>query len=104
MKELHFKISDDVFARIEKYRSNNNYNKTQAYISLFEFGLNKTDEKIIFNNIISSLDKLNSRNNYVRALLEQLYSDLEIENNTNPNKNTSLQEFKRKQFKDMFND
>ena len=104
MKEVHFKISDELFSRIENYRANNNYNKTQAYISLFELGLTKTDEKKIFNNIISTLDKLNSRNNYVRALLEQLYSDLEIENNTNPNKNTSLQEFKRKQFKDMFND
>jgi hypothetical protein len=104
MREVHFKISNELFSRIEEYRLKNNYNKTQAYISLIEFGLNKTDEKIIFNNIISSLDKLNSRNNYVRALLEQLYSDLEIENNTNPNKNTSLQEFKRKQFKDIFND
>lgn len=104
MREVHFKISNELFSMIEEYRIKNNYNKTQAYISLIEFGLNKTDERIIFNNIISSLDKLNSRNNYVRALLEQLYSDLEIENNTNPNKNTSLQEFKRKQFKDMFND
>ena len=104
MREVHFKISNELFSMIEEYRIKNNYNKTQAYISLIEFGLNKTDEKIIFNNIVSSLDKLNSRNNYVRALLEQLYSDLEIENNTNPNKNTSLQEFKRKQFKDMFNE
>ena len=83
MREVHFKISNELFSRIEEYRLNNNYNKTQAYISLIEFGLNKTDEKIIF---------------------KQLYSDLEIENNTNPNKNISLQEFKRKQFKDMFND
>ena len=104
MREVHFKISNELFSMIEEYRIKNNYNKTQAYISLIELGLTKTDEKIIINNIISSLDKLNSRNNYVRALLEQLYSDLEIENNTNPNKNTSLQEFKRKQFKDMFND
>ena len=59
MREVHFKISNELFSRIEEYRLNNNYNKTQAYISLIEFGLNKTDEKIIFNNIISSLDKLN---------------------------------------------
>lgn len=104
MKEAHFKISDELFSRIDEYRSKHNYNKTQAYLTLIELGLNKTDEKIIFNNIISTLDKLNSRNNYVRSLLEQLYSDLEIENNTNPNKNKSLQEFKQKQFKDMFND
>ena len=46
MREVHFKISNELFSRIEEYRLNNNYNKTQAYISLIEFGLNKTDEKI----------------------------------------------------------
>ena len=41
---------------------------------------------------------------YTRDLLEQLYSNLEIETETNPKNNKSLQKFKNKYIKDKFND
>jgi len=53
---------------------------------------------------INLLNKILSKTIYTRDLLEQLYSDLEIDNHTNPNNNKSLNQFKSKKNKDYFNE
>ena len=45
-----------------------------------------------------------SKDLYIIDLLEKLYSDLEITNNSNPKENKVLQEFKMNRYKDHFND
>ena len=66
--------------------------------------VNKAIKDYIVNlNIVEGKSK-NTISSYTRDLLEQLYSNLEIETETNPKNNKSLQKFKNKYIKDKFND
>lgn len=104
MNRIHFRIDDELLSKIEEYMKNNNCTKTKALISLLEVGLEKTNTSLDIQEMKKLMNKLNSRNNFNRILLEQLYSDLEIENLTDTKKNKALQELKTKKFKDSFND
>lgn len=104
MNRIHFRIDDELLSKIEEYMKNNNCTKTKALISLLEVGLEKTNIALDIEEMKKLYNKLNSRNNFNRTLLEQLYSDLEIESLTDPKKNKALQELKTKKFKDPFND
>lgn len=104
MNRIHFRIDDELLSKIEEYMKNNNCTKTKALISLLEVGLEKTNASLDIQELKKLYNKLNSRNNFNRILLEQLYSDLEIESLTDPKKNKALQELKTKKFKDPFND
>ena len=104
MNRIHFRMGDELLSQVEEYMKKHNFNRTQAVISLIKASLNNQKEELAYKKIMILLDKLNSRNNFNRTLLEQLYSDLEIESLTDPKKNKALQELKTKKFKDSFND
>ena len=50
------------------------------------------------------MSKIYSKTIYTIDLVEKLYSDLEISNNSNPKDNKVLQEFKMNRYKDKFDD
>ena len=104
MNRIHFRMGDELLSRVEEYMGENKFTKTKALISLIEAGLEVKSKGDPIKEVKQLINKLNSRNNFNRILLEQLYSDLEIENLTDPKKNKALQELKTKKFKDPFND
>ena len=74
--KISFRISDELLSRVEKYMKNHNCNKTRALINLIEVGLEKTNIALDIEEMKKLLNELNSRNNFNRILLEQLYSNL----------------------------
>ena len=49
-----------------------------------------------FQKVLKKLDEISSREKLLIDLVKQLYSDLEIVNLTNPNRNDALKEFFKK--------
>ena len=104
MIEYHFKASADLDSKITKFRKPNGMNKSDAVRHLIELALynSEMEKKLDLNS--EFLSKMYSKDLYIIDLLEKLYSDLEITNNSNPKDNKVLQEFKMNRYKDHFND
>lgn len=100
----HISLTSDIDAEIREYAEKNKIRYSQAISILVEKGLTK-ENFISTNDLINGkVDALNNKQIYLIKLVEQFYSDMEIENITNPNNNKSLQSFKNKKYKDLFND
>lgn len=104
MVNPHISLTDEIDQKIRQYCKNNNLNYSQGIRYLIELGLDTkdTNKKIDLNN--SLLENIFSKQIYIRDLLEQFYSDMEIETSTNPKNNRALQKFKLEKYKDKFND
>ena len=104
MADFHVQITNELNNRINQYYQSNGLTKSQGIRNLLELGLynlelNKKNE---LNNAL--LSKIYSKSIYTIDLIEKLYSDLEISNNSNPKDNKVLQEFKINRYKDKFDD
>lgn len=100
----HISLSNDIDSRIREFCKINNFNYSQGIRRLIEFGLdnNEATKKLEMNN--SLLENIFSKQIYLRDLIEQFYSDMEIEKLSNPKNNKALQKFKLENYKDKFND
>ena len=94
MKEGHAYLTKDITIKVNEYSKKTGLNFSQSARRLIEIGLNSTDENQILkeNNVL--LEKIFSRQIYIRDLIEQFYSDMEIEKLSNPRNNKALQKFK----------
>ena len=75
---------------------------------LNKYSYSKAVEELVFNaeinnelisefqKVLKKLDEISSREKLLIDLVKQLYSDLEIVNLTNPNRNDALKEFFKK--------
>ena len=72
----------------------NGLNFSQSIRTLIEIGLNSSEENILLKQNSVLLEKIFSRQLYLRDLIEQFYSDMEIEKLSNPRNNKALQKFK----------
>ena len=104
MAWYHFEVSSELDSKISKYINANGLSKSQGARNLLELGLYNIEmnKKLELNSEL--LSKLYSKSVYTIDLIEKLYSDLEITNNSNPKDNKVLQEFKINRYKDKFDD
>lgn len=104
MVSTHISLTDEIDQKVREYCKNDNLNYSQGIRKLIETGLNTkdTNKKLDLNN--SLLENIFSKQIYIRDLVEQFYSDMEIEKSTNPKNNKALQKFKLDKYKDKFND
>lgn len=96
MVRTHITIPESTNCIVKSYCESNNLKYSQSVTKLIELGVNniEVNKAININNIL--MDKINHKLNYTIQLLEQFYSDIEIECLTNPNNNKALQKFKNK--------
>lgn len=101
-RHIYFPI--DEHNRILEYCSNNKQSYSNAVCRLCDIALVNIE-------VIERLDKLQKDVSYsinkektIFSLLKQLYSDLDFENITDPNKSKSVNEFMKKLKGDKFND
>lgn len=101
-KHIYFPI--DEHNRILEYCSNNKLSYSNAVCRLCDIALVNIE-------VIERLDRLQKDVSYsinkektIFSLLKQLYSDLDFENITDPNKSKSVNEFMKKLKGDKFND
>ena len=100
----HITLSEEIDSQVRDYCSSHNLKYSQAIRNLVELGLNsfEANNQIVLNNTL--LSKILSKSIYTIELIEKMYSDLEITNNSNPKNNKVLQDFKSKRYKDTFDD
>lgn len=96
MKDLHLNIKDEIFEIVHTRKKLNKYSYSKAVEELIENSLSSDDTVNELNKIIKKLDLILSKLALVISLEKQLYSDLEIVNLTDPNKNDSLKQFFKK--------
>lgn len=101
-RHIYFPI--DEHNRILEYCKNNKLSYSNAVCRLCDIALVNIE-------VIERLDKLQKDVSYsinkektIFSLLKQLYSDLDFENITDPNKSKSVNEFMKKLKGDKFND
>lgn len=101
MKDKHVKLSSELIYQVEEYMKKNDLNFSQAIRTILEVGLNNINLTKSLNLNNSLLDKIYSRQAYTVELIEQFYTDMEIEKVLNPNNNKALQKFKSSRNKDI---
>lgn len=104
MIRTHITIPDEVDEIIRKYIETNHIKYSQGVVQLIMQAIDNIEikKKLDLNN--SLLDKIYSRSLYTKELIEQFYSDMEIEKLTNPKNNKALQKFMLDKYKDKMND
>ena len=93
MNRIHIIVNDDVMKLLEYYNKNNNYSYSKTINEFVELAINKKTLIDEAQKISTLVNNINNKQFLILDLLKQLYSDLEIENSTNPNKNKALADF-----------
>ena len=94
MADPHIYLTDEIKNKVKEYSKNTGLNFSQSVRKLLEIGLNSSDTNILLKQNTVLLEKIFSRQLYIRDLMEQFYSDMEIEKLSNPRSNKALQKFK----------
>lgn len=92
----HISIPEDISLKIHEYADKSGIKYSQAVTKLVEYGLSNLEITKSINSYVGIIDRMFSKLCYSTSLLEQFYSDMEIENLTNPNKNKALEKFRNK--------
>src|SRR5574344_139330 len=103
MADPHISLSSDVDSKVRNYCKLNGYKYSEGIRNLIELGLYNLEmnKKLELNSEL--LSKTYSKSIYIIDLVEKLYSDLEITNNSNPKDNKALQEFKMNKYTTSYN-
>ena len=104
MADPHISLSSEVDSKVRNYCKANGLNYSQGIRNLIELGLYNLEMNRQIELNSSLLSKLYSKSIYTVDLIEKLYSDLEITNNSNPKDNKVLQDFKNSRYRDKFDD
>lgn len=93
MIRKHIYFDTDTLNILDKYQEQNNISCSQAIRDLILIGINNINLNEKIKEFKQQEEKLLNVNYLQLDLIKQLYSDLEIQNITNPNKNNALQKF-----------
>ena len=102
--DKHIYFTADEVNRINEYHKNNKIQFSTAVCRLVDMALDNIDLIERLNKMQNDLSYLISNNRHVFLLLQQLYSDLDFENITDPKKSKSVNEFMKKIKGNNFND
>ena len=104
MKEYHPVFDGELERKFEDYCNAYGLKYVQGIRNLCEMGLYnlEVNKQIEMNSNL--LSKVYSKEIYIRDLLEQIYANLQTEENLNPNDNKALQDFKKRKYKEELNE
>lgn len=97
-------IDNEVNLEVLKFSSEKELNYSRSVNLLLDIGLRQTDLDKDIAYIKSKTSFIASKVVYNQKLLEQIFSDLNIELNTNPDINMHLKEFGKRFSKDKSSD
>lgn len=101
-KRTHITIPSEIDEMINDYANKSGIKFSQAVSKLVESGLSNIELNKSINSYIGLLDRIFSKLSYNTSLLEQFYSDMDLDDLSNPNKNIALAKFKNKFNKDRY--
>ena len=79
MVNTHLKLDEDVYKHLLFLKIKNNYNFYEEVNELVRLGLEKGDYKYYLSSIESRIEYLEKNIRYIKNLLRQLYSDLDLD-------------------------
>ena len=94
--DKHIYFTNEEYARILDYKEKNKLSFSEAVCFLSISALNSNDILDIINFLESRLDYLIKKINIIYSLEEQIYSDMNFDNLTDPKKSKPLIEFNKK--------
>ena len=97
-------LTESVDQKVNEYRLINGFNYSQAIRRLVELGVESVSNKEKIIDIYKKLDDIDLQTKYLRKLIEQFYSDMEVDGGTDPKNWTALKIFWSKRMRDPFND
>ena len=94
--DKHIYFTNEEYARILDYKEKNKLSFSEAVCFLSISALNSNDNLDRINFLESRLDYLIKKINIIYSLEEQIYSDMNFDNLTDPKKSKPLIEFNKK--------
>lgn len=106
MKKIdkHIYFTNEEYIRIYNYKKNNNLSLSKTVCYLCISALNNDDIIERISKLESSLNYAIKKLVYVVSLIEQIYSDMDFDNLTNPKNSKALKEFHKKMRNNNIND
>ena len=95
-RRTHVSIAFDIDDQIQEYSNLKKISYSEAVSQLVSLGLNNMNLVKTVDRTTYLLDRIYSKNCYIVALLEQIYSDFEWDKITNPKESKALNKFKSK--------
>ena len=98
MKKIdkHIYFTNEEYARISDYQEKNKLSFSEAVCSLSISALNGDDILERISKLESSLNYIIKKLKYISLLDEQIYSDMDFDNLTDPKNSKALNEFHKK--------
>lgn len=93
MKEIHVRISDDIYNYIKDYSYINKTTFSKSINYILNKTINITNKDNQVTNILQIVQYIKENSFITKELLEQLYSDLDFENYTDKEKCKMLKQF-----------
>ena len=97
-------INKEINLEVLKFSSEKELNYSRSVNILLDIGLRQTDLEKDIAYIKSKTNYIASKVGYNQKILEQIFSDLDIELNTNPDTNEHLKKFSKQFDKEKLND
>ena len=95
-RDKHIYFTPEEYARISEYQEKNKLSYSSAVCSLSISALNSDDVLERLSKLESSLNYIIKKLIYVSSLGEQIYSDMDFDNLTDPKNSKALNEFHKK--------
>ena len=102
--DKHIYFTNEEYARIKDYASNNGLSFSKAVCSLCISALNGNDILDRINKIDKSIEYIIKKQQVLHLLEEQIYSDMDFENVSDPKKSKHLSEFNKRIRNNFIND
>ena len=102
--DKHIYFSNEEYARIKDYASNNNISFSKAVCNLCISALNGNDILDRINKLDKSIEYVIKKQQVIHLLEEQIYSDMDFENVSDPKKSKPLNEFNKRIRNNYIND
>lgn len=90
---IHFQVDADTKSKIDKYTKEMNITTSKLMRKFINNGFNNINSLDRIQTLDYKFDKLEIRLKRLERLIKQFYSDMGIDNHTNPNNNECLQKF-----------
>jgi len=103
MVEKHIRMSLEDSLKVRDYAIDRNISINKALNELIKEGLNKNETVKFMNKLYKQINKIYFNQEYSIKLLEQMYSDFEFDNLSNPKLSDTLNLFKYKNRTDKMN-
>lgn len=102
--DKHIYFSNEEYARIKDYANNNNISFSKAVCNLCISALNGNDILDRINKLDKNIEYIIKKQQVIHLLEEQIYSDMDFENVSDPKKSKPLNEFNKRIRNNFIND